>query len=56
MFEFIETTLDSFVCSIKIQTAISVAIEEIFVNIANYAYENNDGNVKISSRFNKKIE
>jgi anti-sigma regulatory factor (Ser/Thr protein kinase) len=52
VFEFIETTLDSFGCSTKIQTAISVAMEEIFVNIANYAYGNDKGNVKINIIFN----
>ena len=53
VFNFVEGTLEGFECSIKIQTAISVAIEEIFVNIANYAYGNNKGYVKIGISFDK---
>ena len=52
--EFVEETLESYGCNLKIQTAISVAIEEIFVNIANYAYPDNQGNVKITMSFNEK--
>ena len=52
--EFVEETLESYGCNLKIQTAISVAIEELFVNIANYAYPDNQGNVKITMSFNEK--
>ena len=34
---FVELMLDSFECPVKIQTAVCVAIEEVFVNVAHYA-------------------
>ena len=37
----------------KIQTAICVAIEEVFVNVANYAYQNKDGYVTLHIAFNE---
>lgn len=49
---FIENTLEKFNCPLKIQTAICVAIEEIFVNIAHYAYPNSKGEVIINIIFN----
>lgn len=53
VFDFVEGKLESFGCLSKIQMAISVAIEEIFVNISNYAYHNCDGNVKIGISFDE---
>ncbi len=41
--EFIEGELENAGCSMRIQIAISVVIEEIFVNIAHYAYPDGDG-------------
>jgi anti-sigma regulatory factor (Ser/Thr protein kinase) len=35
----------------KIQTAICVAIEEVFVNVAHYAYGEGEGNVTLSIGF-----
>jgi sigma-B regulation protein RsbU (phosphoserine phosphatase) len=40
---FVDQTLESYECPMKIQTAICVAIEEVFVNIAHYAYGGGEG-------------
>ena len=48
---FVEETLESIGCPMKVQTAICVAIEEVFVNVAHYAYENSDGDVKLGIGF-----
>ena len=50
---FVEETLEIYECSMKTQTAICVAIEEIFVNVANYAYDDGVGDVTISIGFNE---
>ncbi len=42
---FVEQTLEGFECPMKIQTAVCVAIEEIFVNVAHYAYGGGDGDI-----------
>ena len=44
---FIEQHLEAAGCSPKAQSQISVAAEEIFVNIANYAYPEDAGRVQI---------
>ena len=36
--EFVNTELESADCPMKTQTQIAIAVEEIFVNIAHYAY------------------
>ncbi|MCL2054510.1 MAG: ATP-binding protein [Oscillospiraceae bacterium] len=36
--DFISTELEAAECSMKLQTQIAIAAEEIFINIANYAY------------------
>ncbi|MBQ9180004.1 MAG: ATP-binding protein, partial [Firmicutes bacterium] len=46
--EFVEEQLTSMGCSIKTITQIGVAVEEIFVNIAHYAYAPETGMAKIS--------
>ena len=51
--DFVEETLENYGCQKKIQTAICVAVEEIFVNIARYAYDENGGDVSISIGFDK---
>ena len=48
---FVEEKLESYDCSMKTQTAICVAIEEVFVNVANYAYGDGIGDVTISIGF-----
>ena len=45
---FVEETLETFECSLKNQTAICVAIEEVFVNVAHYAYGDGEGEVTLS--------
>ena len=44
---FVERHLEEIGCSPKIQMQISVAVEEIFVNIANYAYSPEIGKVTV---------
>ncbi len=48
MLGFIEGELEKADCPLKIQTAVCVAMEEAFVNIAHYAYPNGSGNAKVS--------
>ena len=50
---FVEETLEIYECSMKTQTAICVAIEEVFVNVANYAYDDGVGDVTISIGFDE---
>lgn len=46
--EFADGLLETVACPIKIQMQIDLAIEEIFVNIANYAYAPETGMAEIS--------
>ncbi len=48
---FFEKLLEQLACPMKIQIAVSVAIEEIFVNIANYAYPTGNGKVAAGFTF-----
>ena len=50
---FVEETLESYECSMKTQTAICVAIEEVFVNVAHYAYKDGNGDVTFDIDFDK---
>ena len=50
---FVEETLEGFECPIKAQTAICVAIEEVFVNIAHYAYSGGEGNMSLDIGFDE---
>ena len=50
---FTEECLESVDCPMKSQMAICVAVEEIFVNIANYAYPDGDGNATLSFGFDE---
>ncbi|MBO7345574.1 MAG: SpoIIE family protein phosphatase [Clostridia bacterium] len=50
---FIEQKLETFNCSMKLQTAICVAIEEVFVNVAHYAYKDGDGIVEFNITFDE---
>ena len=50
---FVEETLESYECSMKIQTAICVAIEEVFVNVAHYAYPESDGCMTLKISFDE---
>ena len=48
---FVEETLDRYGCPMKIQMALCVAIEEVFVNIAHYAYGGGDGHMSLGIGF-----
>ena len=51
---FVEQALEKHECPMKIQTAICVAIEEVFVNIAHYAYPDSEGDMSICIGFDDK--
>ena len=46
--QFVEETLESIDCPMKTTTALCVAVEEVFVNVAHYAYGEGEGDVKLS--------
>ena len=45
---FVDEQLESLACSLKLQMQIDIAVEEIFVNIAQYAYLKGTGKAKVS--------
>lgn len=45
--EFIQNTLQRYGCSDKIIMQINLVIEELFINIASYAYKNDEGTCKV---------
>ena len=51
---FVEQRLEDWNCSMKLQMAICVAIEEVFVNVAHYAYKGGDGDVEFNIGFDEK--
>ena len=44
---FVEQTLEGMDCPMKLQMAICVAIEEVFVNVAHYAYPDGEGDMTL---------
>ena len=48
---FVDQTLESYGCPMKTQTAICVAIEEVFVNVAHYAYGDGEGDMTLGIGF-----
>ena len=44
---FVDEQLEETGCSMKVQMQVDIAVEEIFVNIANYAYAPGTGSVRI---------
>ena len=52
---FVEETLESYGCPLKIQMALCVAIEEVFVNIAHYAYDGGEGHVSLGIAFDAAV-
>ena len=44
---FVDLTLEGYECPMKIQTAVCVAIEEVFVNVAHYAYGEGEGDMTL---------
>ena len=51
---FVEQKLEGFECSMKLQMALCVAIEEVFVNVAHYAYDDENGKVEFNISFDDK--
>lgn len=49
----VEEILETCECSMKLQMALCVAIEEVFVNVAHYAYGDNEGEVTLKIEFNE---
>ena len=47
LLSFVDEELEKAECSMKGQMQIDVAVEEIFVNVASYAYEDKSGSCKI---------
>ena len=50
---FVDQALESFECPMKIQTAVCVAIEEVFVNVAHYAYGEVEGDMTLGIGFDE---
>lgn len=51
---FVESELEKFEFSFKIITQFNLVVEELFVNVANYAYKDSeDGKCKISIEYNQ---
>lgn len=50
---FVESELEKAACPAKTQTALCVAMEELFVNIAHYAYPNGSGSAEIAIGIDK---
>ena len=48
---YVEQMLESFDCPMKTQMAICVAIEEVFVNVAHYAYGDGQGDMCLGIGF-----
>ena len=48
---FVDRTLEEYECPMKVQTAICVAMEEVFVNVAHYAYGDGEGDVALGIDF-----
>lgn len=50
---FVDRTLESYECPMKVQTAVCVAIEEVFVNVAHYAYGEGEGDMVLGIGFDE---
>ena len=48
---FVDQVLEDYECPMKIQTAVCVAIEEVFVNVAHYAYGDGEGDMTLAISF-----
>ena len=48
---FVEETLERYECPMGVQMALAIAIEEVFVNVAHYAYGDGEGNADLSMEF-----
>ncbi len=45
--EFVEEQMEAFGCSMKLQSQINIAVDELFVNIASYAYQDKTGQATV---------
>ena len=54
--DFINEHLDEYGCSMKVQMQIAIVIDEIFSNIAHYAYAPSTGDVTVSVDINKESD
>lgn len=45
--DFVEEQLDGMGCAMKAQMQISIAVDEVFANIANYAYPSGEGEATV---------
>jgi anti-sigma regulatory factor (Ser/Thr protein kinase) len=50
---FIDAGLEANDCGPKAQMQLEISVEELFVNVANYAYPDKDGSVKIAFGFDE---
>ena len=50
---FVEETVEGFECPMKTQMALCVAIEEVFVNVAHYAYPESEGDMTLHISFDE---
>ena len=50
---FVDQALESYGCPIKVQMSVCVAIEEVFVNIARYAYGDGEGDMTLGIGFDE---
>ena len=50
---FVDQTLEGYECPMKIQMAVCVAIEEVFVNVAHYAYGEGEGDMTLGIGFDE---
>ena len=50
---FVEQALEQFDCPMGTQTAICVAIEEVFINVAHYAYSGEEGDMTLGISFDE---
>ena len=49
--EFVDEVLERGDCPLEIRTLVDVAVEEIFVNIASYAYTSDEGVAELNAGF-----
>ena len=50
---FVDQVLEDYECPMKIQTGVCVAIEEVFVNVAHYAYGDGEGDMTLEISFDE---
>ena len=53
--EFVEVNLEAMDCPMKVAMKIAVCVEELYVNIANYAYDGQIGKCRIDIEYDEKL-